>query len=112
MRQRILIDLLLVIVKIVPQVCLSFTNVLYFLHSKTNSQVEYKQRILTSFVAYAIIVYQYIHNLSNNFSSSCEASDIYREKQKYEPNNDSCCRINCCCRFSSNGICCTRDGTT
>lgn len=52
----------------------------YFLHSKNNSQVEYKQRILISIVAYAIIVYQYIHNLSNNFSSCCEASDIYREK--------------------------------
>ena len=77
---RILLDLLLVIGKIVPQVCLSFTNVLYFLHSKINSQVEYEQRILTSIVAYAIIVYQYIGNLSNIFSNCCEASDIYREK--------------------------------
>jgi len=49
----------------------------YFLHSKNNSQVEYEQRILTSIVAYAIIVYQYIRNLSNNFSRYCEASDIY-----------------------------------
>jgi hypothetical protein len=47
------------------------------LQSKNNSQVEYVQRILTSIVAYAIIVYQYIWNLSNNFSSCCEASDIY-----------------------------------
>jgi len=31
-------------------------------------------------VAYAIIVYQYIRNISHNFSSCCEASDIYREK--------------------------------
>ena len=50
------------------------------LQPTNNSKVEYEQRILTSFVAYAIIVYQYIHNLSNNFSSCCEASDIYREK--------------------------------
>jgi hypothetical protein len=52
----------------------------YFAHTKNitnNSQVEYEQRILTSIVAYAIIVYQYIHNLSNNFTSCCEASDIY-----------------------------------
>jgi hypothetical protein len=48
-----------------------------FLHAANNSQVEYGQRILTGIVAYAIIVYQYIHNLSNNFSSCCEASDIY-----------------------------------
>jgi hypothetical protein len=53
---------------------------LYFLQTKNNSQVEFEQRILTGIVAYAIIVYQYIHNLSNNFSSCCEASDIYREK--------------------------------
>jgi|SRR5215831_2893544 len=46
------------------------------LQTKNNSQVEYKQRILTRIVAYAIIVYQYIGNLSNNFSSCCEASDI------------------------------------
>jgi hypothetical protein len=31
---------------------------------------------------------------------------------KYEPNNDSCCSINCCSRFNNNGICCTRDSTT
>ena len=35
------------------------------------------ERILTSIVEYGIIVYQYIHNVSNNFSSRCEASDIY-----------------------------------
>jgi hypothetical protein len=50
------------------------------LQSKNNSQVEYVQRILTSIVAYAIIVYRYIRNLSNNFSSCCESSDIYVEK--------------------------------
>ena len=42
---------------------------------------------------------------------------IYTEKsnisfEKYEPNNDSCCSINCCSRFNNNGICCTRDSTT
>jgi hypothetical protein len=47
-----------------------------FLYSKNNSKVQSKQRILTGIVAYAIIVYEYIHNLSNNFSSCCEASDI------------------------------------
>jgi hypothetical protein len=51
-----------------------------FLHRNNNSQVEYEQRILTGIVAYAIIVYQYIHNLSNNFSSCCEASDIIQRK--------------------------------
>ena len=49
----------------------------FFLHPKINSQTKYQQRILTEIVAYAIIVYQYIRNLSNNFSSCCEASDIY-----------------------------------
>ena len=53
------------------------TITFYFVHSKNNSQVEYEQRILTGIVAYAIIVYQYIRNLSNNFSRCCEASDIY-----------------------------------
>ena len=37
---------------------------------------------------------------------------IYTEKsnisfEKYEPNNDSCCNINCCSRFNNDGICCT-----
>jgi hypothetical protein len=38
----------------------------------------------SSIVAYAIIVYQYIHNLSNNFSSCCcrEKHPIYTEKSK------------------------------
>src|SRR5215471_14421711 len=49
---------------------------LKLLYSKNNSQLEFEHRILTSIVAHAIIVYQYIHNLSNNFSSCCEASDI------------------------------------
>ncbi|MGA9150330.1 MAG: hypothetical protein WBZ36_07115, partial [Candidatus Nitrosopolaris sp.] len=48
--------------------------------SKNNSQVKYGERILTSIVVYAIIVYRYIRNLSNNFSSCCESSDIYVEK--------------------------------
>jgi hypothetical protein len=36
--------------------------------------------IVTSIFEYDIIVYQYIHQVSNNFSSRCEVSDIYREK--------------------------------
>jgi len=35
--------------------------------------------IVTSIFEYDIIVYQYIHKVSNNFSSRCEVSDIYRE---------------------------------
>jgi RsiW-degrading membrane proteinase PrsW (M82 family) len=72
--------------KPVPQADVSFTFLLtttctfHCLYSKINSHVEYEQRILISIVAYAIIVYQYIRNLSNNFTSCCEASDIYREK--------------------------------
>ena len=50
---------------------------MYELQPKKNSQVEYEQGILTGIVAYGIIVYQYICNPSNNFSSCCEASDIY-----------------------------------
>ena len=42
---------------------------------KNNNSIE--ETILTSIVEYGIIVYQYIHNVSNNFSSCCEASDIY-----------------------------------
>ena len=38
---------------------------------------------------------------------------IYTEKsnisfEKYEPNNDSSCSINCCSRSINDGICCTR----
>ena len=38
---------------------------------------------------------------------------IYTEKsnisfEKYEPNNDSSCSINCCSRSIDDGICCTR----
>src|SRR5215813_11020641 len=59
---------------------LQFTMPFYFLHPKNNPKVQSKQRILTGIGAYAIIVYEYIRKLSNNFTSCCEASDIYREK--------------------------------
>jgi hypothetical protein len=36
--------------------------------------------IVTSIFEYDIIVYQYIHKVSKNFTSRCEVSDIYREK--------------------------------
>jgi hypothetical protein len=42
---------------------------------------------------------------------------IYTEKsnisfEKYEPNNDCSCSINCCSRSIDNGICSTSDSTT
>ena len=45
---------------------------------KNNIGIE--ATIVTSIFGYDIIVYQYIHQVSNNFSSRCEVSDIYREK--------------------------------
>ncbi len=41
---------------------------------------EVDREIQKALFSIGIIVYQYICNPSNNFSSCCEASDIYREK--------------------------------
>ena len=51
----------------------------YLIYTDINN-ISVGERILTSIVENGTIVYQYIHNLSNNSSSRCEVSDKYVEK--------------------------------
>ena len=47
------------------------------LQSMEKNNIGIEVTIVTSIIEYDIIVYQYILKVSNNFSSRCEASDIY-----------------------------------
>ena len=59
------------LINIADCLCKEFTE-------KNNISIE--ETILTSIVEYGIIVYQYIHNVSNNFSNRYDGSEMYREK--------------------------------
>ena len=47
------------------------------LQSMEKNNIGIEVTIVTSIIEYDIIMYQYILKVSNNFSSRCEASDIY-----------------------------------